>query len=136
VCTNLPFRGDAIVNVCRVTKSRRTTNDVVNVLERSHSSFFFFLLDIIENTLLSPGVFQASNYRPCGYCADDNAACVRAANQTTCWCRAGYEKFGDRCGQLLTEKTRFESYLAVFSRSQSTNESTDHLSQLVRCQSA
>ena len=136
--TTPSFQSGAIANVCRVTKCPTTTNDVVNIFGLGHASmpFFSFLLDIIENPLLSPGIFQASDYRSCGYCPDDNAACIRAANQTTCWCRAGYEKFGDRCGQLMLGKLRFESQVTAVSRSQSTNEPADHLSQSVRCPSA
>jgi len=39
------------------------------------------------------------NYGPCGVCTDNNAACIQAGGQRTCWCRSGYVKNGDKCGK-------------------------------------
>ena len=62
----------------------------------SHDTF----LELSEYTgALSPSKAELP-YDQCGRCQDPNALCV-SVNQTTCWCRSGFDKTSDnKCGML------------------------------------
>jgi hypothetical protein len=78
-------------------------NDAVIDLQRLKYCNCFIFLDIIEpieGQYLSPlDEKLPANYTECGTCKDENAVCISATGQRTCWCRAGYEKRGDKCGK-------------------------------------
>lgn len=59
---------------------------------------FSFEIESIDNDQLSPLDTVVTDYKPCGYCLDEDAACMKAANRTTCWCRAGYGRVASQCG--------------------------------------
>jgi hypothetical protein len=50
------------------------------------------------SSLLSPLNPVLTAYDECGTCTDKNAVCIQASNQTTCWCRAGYDNKNGKCG--------------------------------------
>ena len=112
------FPADVIVNVLKDIVRVLTMRDAVG--KRGFSVDFKCYVIIIamiepdESSLLSPLESFASVYPRCGFCRDDNAACMKADNQTTCWCRAGYGKAGDRCGNLSTGNSLF-SLIVEFS---------------------
>jgi len=64
---------------------------------------YFVIIEIVESEPLSPldSKPDNNNYGECGYCKDDNAACISAANQRTCWCRSGYVKRNNKCGKKM-----------------------------------
>jgi len=62
---------------------------------------YFVIIEAIKFELLSPLDSNQTSYSECGYCADKNAACIKAGKQTTCWCRAGYNKSGNQCGKKM-----------------------------------
>ncbi len=64
---------------------------------------FFLEIDPQKSPLFSPLNEPQTNYVPCALCDDRNAACIQAAQETTCWCRAGYRKENDRCGKKRIE---------------------------------
>ncbi|CAF3513440.1 unnamed protein product [Rotaria socialis] len=59
--------------------------------------------ELIVSSLLSPLETLVSNYGECGSCADDNAVCAKAADETTCWCRVSYEKKNNNCEKQATK---------------------------------
>ncbi len=61
--------------------------------------YFSFVIDAIKSGQLSPLDPNPPNYGPCGVCEDENAVCTTAANERTCWCRSGYVKSGNTCGE-------------------------------------
>lgn len=64
---------------------------------------FFDHIEAIQGQYLSPIETNVAQYGECGTCADSHAACMKAADQRTCWCRAGYVKNGDKCGKNSSE---------------------------------
>ena len=62
---------------------------------------------------LSPSMTMLP-YEECGTCNDDNALCVRVANQTTCWCQSGFIKTANnKCGKwtVFFEEGKFQLVL-------------------------
>lgn len=57
--------------------------------------------ELVVSSLLSPLDQDVSNYGECGGCQDQNAACITAGDETTCWCRSGYQKRSNKCGMLI-----------------------------------
>lgn len=76
---------------------------------------YFVIIEAIKGQLLSPLDSNSSSYGECGYCEDNNAACINAGKQRTCWCRAGYNKIGNQCGKKMIKNifVFFLKYLKI-----------------------
>jgi hypothetical protein len=96
------------VNVqLRITLQMKIKN-VVNHLKKIFSFLydFFVVIEPQKSSLLSPLDVEPTNnsYDLCAVCDDNRAACIKAGNETTCWCRSGYTKEGKKCGKKRSER--------------------------------
>jgi len=82
---------------------------------------YLVIIEAIKGQLLSPLDSAPSSYGECGYCEDNNAACIKAGNQRTCWCRAGYVKDGNQCGEKMIKNILFVNIFKNFSKTKSKN---------------
>ena len=60
--------------------------------------FNSLLIGPIEYDGLSPSI-KPLPANPCGKCRVENAVCANVADQTTCWCQAGFNNTGNQCGK-------------------------------------
>ena len=56
-------------------------------------------LELVESSLFSPLTQIINDYGECGTCKDSNAICMTAAQEKTCWCRAGFRNNNGACGK-------------------------------------